>query len=45
MLRGDAHDSLCTRLAHTGYLVEEDECEFIVLVGYLDHVAIDRIES
>jgi hypothetical protein len=24
--------------------VEEDESEFIILVGYLDHVAVDRVE-
>jgi len=44
MLWGDAHDRFCTCLVYPGDLVEKDEGKFVILVCYLDHIAVDRIE-
>ena len=44
MVGGDAHDRFCTCLVYPGDLVEKYEGKFVILVCYLDHIAVDRIE-
>ena len=45
MRRGDGDDCLGAGLVHLRELVEEHECELVVLVGDLDHVAVHRVEG
>jgi len=45
MGRGNRDNRFCPRLVHLGELVEEHKRELVVLVGDLDHVAVNRIKG